>query len=370
MDFGFSEEQLALQDLAKKIFRGLCSVESLAALEADAGGDGIHRVVWDGLGKAQMLGLALPEDVGGGGLGMIELCLLLEQAGDSVCPVPLIPTLTMAALPIAKFGTPGQRTALLPPVVRGDSVLTAALVESGDAPVTATRDGDSWVLSGTKDCVPALHVASRVLVPARTGENTIGVFIVDPNAAGVTVTPQVGTNGERLGRLELASVRMSLDAVLGDPLKGSAVVDFALERTYVGQCALELGIARHALILTAKYTTERHQFGRPIATFQAVAQRAGDAYVDVETIRLTVFRAAWLLDEGREATREIAVAKLVAAEAGHRVVCAAQHLHGGIGFDRDYPLYRYFLASKQNEFTLGAAASHVARLGLMIARES
>jgi alkylation response protein AidB-like acyl-CoA dehydrogenase len=366
MDFGFSEEQLALQDLAKKIFRGLATVESLAEVEAE--GEGIHRVVWEGLGKAQMLGLALPEDVGGGGLGMIELCLLVEQAGDSVCPVPLLPTLTMAALPIAKFGTPSQRQALLPPVVRGESVLTAALVESAD-PVLATRDGDGWVLSGTKECVPALHLATCVLVPARTGPNTVGVFLVDPKASGVTIARQVGTNGEQLGHLELASVRVSSGAVLGDPAEGAAIVDFALERTYVGQCALELGIARHALILTAKYTTERHQFGRPIATFQAVAQRAGDAYIDVETIRLTLFRAAWLLDQGRDARHEIAVAKLVAAEAGHRVVCAAQHLHGGIGFDRDYPLYRYFLASKQNEFTLGSAAFHVARLGRMIANE-
>jgi alkylation response protein AidB-like acyl-CoA dehydrogenase len=140
-----------------------------------------------------------------------------------------------------------------------------------------------------------------------------------------------------------------------------------MDRIHLAQCALALGIARRALILTAKYATERHQFGRPIGTFQAVAQRAGDAYVDVESIRLTLFRAVWLLDHGRDAAHEIAVAKIVAAEAGHRVVCAAQHIHGGIGFDRDYPLYRYFLASKQNEFSFGAASAHTARLGRMIA---
>jgi alkylation response protein AidB-like acyl-CoA dehydrogenase len=366
MDFGFSEEQLALQELAKKIFRGLATVESLVEVEAQ--GDAFHRVVWDGLAKAQMLGLALPEDVGGGSLGMIELCLLLEQAGDSVCPVPLLPTLVMAGLPIAEFGTPSQKKALLVPVVRGESVLTSALVESND-PIVATRDGGDWILTGTKECVPALHLASYVLVPARTGPDAVGVFLVDPKAHGVTVTRQTGTNGDQLGRLELASLRVRASDVLGDPEKGADIVDFALQRTYVGQCALELGIARHALILTAKYTAERHQFGRPIGTFQAVAQRAGDAYIDVESIRLTLFRAAWLLDEGRDARREILVAKIVAAEAGHRVVCAAQHLHGGIGFDRDYPLYRYFLASKQNEFTLGSAASHVARLGKLIASE-
>jgi alkylation response protein AidB-like acyl-CoA dehydrogenase len=164
----------------------------------------------------------------------------------------------------------------------------------------------------------------------------------------------------------LNAVRVRAADVLGDPLKGAEIVEYALDRTQLGQCALELGIARRALILTAKYATERHQFGRPIGTFQAVAQRAGDAYIDVETIRLTLFRAAWLLDAGRDARAEIAVAKMIAAEAGHRVVCAAQHIHAGIGFDRDYPLYRYFLASKQNEFAYGSASYHRARLGRMI----
>ncbi len=367
MDFGFSEEQLVVADLAKKIFRGLAPPESLAAV--DAAGEGIHRTVWDGLAKAQMLGLAFPEDVGGGALGMIELCLLLEQVGDSACPVPVLPTLVMAGLPIARFGTLAQRKTLLEPVLRGESILTFALVPSAD-PVQARPDGDDWVLHGVTDCVPALPLASHVLVPARTGEGAVGVFVVDARASGASSVRQIGTSGESLGRLSLDGVRVARTDVLGDPMKGADVVRFALARTHVGQCALELGITRRALILTAKYATERHQFGRPIGTFQAVTQRLGDAYIDVETIRLTVFRAAWLLDQGRDAEHEIAVAKIVAGEAGHRVVCAAQHVHGGIGFDRDYPLYRYFLASKQNEFFLGSASAHAARLGRLIAADA
>jgi alkylation response protein AidB-like acyl-CoA dehydrogenase len=364
MDFGLTEDQLALQDLTKKIFRGLAPSESLRAVEA--GGNGLHRVVWEALAKAQLLGIAFPEDVGGAGLGMTELCLLLEQVGDSVCPVPVLPTLVMAGLPIARFGTADQRKALLEPVLGGDSILTAALVSSA-LPIDARPDGDGWVLHGATECVPALHLASRVLVPARTGERSFGVFLVDPRSPRARSERQIGTSGEILGRLSLDGVALRGADVLGDPRRGAEIVDYALDRTYLGQCALELGIARRALILTAKYASERHQFGRPIGTFQAVAQRAGDAYVDVEAIRLTLFRAVWLLDQGRDARQEIAVAKIVAAEAGHRVVCAAQHIHGGIGFDRDYPLHRYFLASKQNEFSFGSASAHLARLGRMIA---
>lgn len=370
MDFGFSEDQLALQDLAKKIFRGLAPVESLPAVEAED--DRFHRTLWDGLAKAEMLGVALPEAVGGGGLGFIELCLLLEQAGDAACPVPLVPTLVMAAMPIAEFGTPAQQAQLLSPVVAGESVLTAAL-ESGIAqPVTMTPEGDGWRLSGARDCVPALHLADHVLVPATDKNGQCRVFIVDTAADGVSLSRQVATNDEPLGRIELDGFRASASDVLGgesaaEP-NGHDIVRWTTQHTQLAHAALQLGITRRALIMTAQYSAEREQFNRPIGTFQAVAQRAGDAYIDVEVLRLALWRAAWLLAEGREATREVTVAKIFASEASHRVVLAAQHIHGGLGFDRDYPLYRYFLLNKRLEFCLGSASSHVANLGRMIAR--
>ena len=138
-------------------------------------------------------------------------------------------------------------------------------------------------------------------------------------------------------------------------------------RPTVALCAMELGIAARALKMTATYTSSRHQFDRPIATFQAVAQRAADAYIDVESIRVTTWQAAWRLAEGLPADDEVDVAKLFAAEAGHRVVYAAQHLHGGMGFDVEYPLYRYYLRSKQLELTLGCASEQLARLGRQLA---
>jgi alkylation response protein AidB-like acyl-CoA dehydrogenase len=132
---------------------------------------------------------------------------------------------------------------------------------------------------------------------------------------------------------------------------------------------MELGVAERALRMTAEYTTTRRQFDRPIATFQAVAQRAADAYIDVEAIRVATWHAAYRLSAGLPATEAVAIAKYFACEAGHRVVYAAQHLHGGIGFDLDYPLHRYYLWSKQIELTLGSAATHLARLGAELARQ-
>jgi alkylation response protein AidB-like acyl-CoA dehydrogenase len=127
------------------------------------------------------------------------------------------------------------------------------------------------------------------------------------------------------------------------------------------------GVAAEAVRITGEYTVSREQFGRPIATFQAVGQRAADAYVDAQAIRLTMLQAAWRLAAGFPADREVAIAKYWAAAGGQRVVHAAQHLHGGMGVDRDYPLHRYFLLAKQLELTLGGATRQLADLGRMLA---
>jgi alkylation response protein AidB-like acyl-CoA dehydrogenase len=129
------------------------------------------------------------------------------------------------------------------------------------------------------------------------------------------------------------------------------------------------GVCEEALRMTAEYTKTREQFDRAIATFQAVGQRAADAYIDTEAVRLTALQAMWRLDAGLPAAEEVAIAKFWTAEGGQRVVHAAQHLHGGIGVDRDYPLHRYFLWAKQIELTLGGTTPQLLRLGAMLAAE-
>jgi alkylation response protein AidB-like acyl-CoA dehydrogenase len=130
-----------------------------------------------------------------------------------------------------------------------------------------------------------------------------------------------------------------------------------------------VGVCEEALRLTAEYTKTREQFGRVIASFQAVGQRAAEAYIDTEAIRLTAIQAAWRLASGLPAAEEVAVAKFWAADGGQRVVHAAQHLHGGMGVDRDYPLHRYFLWAKQLELTLGGATTQLRHLGALLASE-
>ncbi|MBI4516111.1 MAG: acyl-CoA/acyl-ACP dehydrogenase [Deltaproteobacteria bacterium] len=371
MDFSFTEDQNALRDLARKILEDHVTHDRLKQVEAQP--DWFDRAVWGELAKANLLGVSLPEDAGGSGLGLIELCVLLAEVGRVVAAIPALPALVLGALPIAEFGTAEQRQRYLPGVANGTSLLTAALIEvDNEEParplVTAKRDGANWRLDGIKTCVPAAHLAERLLVPARTGERTAGMFLVDPRAAGVELTRQQATNHEPQCRMTLSGALVTGGDVLGDPTGGAAIADWTVARALLGLCALQAGVTERAVQMTADYTKTREQFGRPIGSFQAVAHRAADMYIDAEAIRLTMWQAAWRLAAGLPAAEELAIAKFWAAEAGHRVVYAAQHLHGGIGVDIDYPIHRYLLWAKAIELTLGGATAQLLRLGAAMAQ--
>jgi hypothetical protein len=372
MDFSFTEAQGAVAGLARRIFDERLNPASLKAIEAEA--ERFDRKLWGELAQAGLLGTGVPEAHGGSGHGLLEVCSLLEEAGAAVAPLPLWETLVLGAMTVERFGDGAQQARLLARVASGDCILTAALAEpDGSDPVrvrtTARMNGGSWRLDGVKTCVPAAALAERIVVPAGTGGSSLGLFLVDPRAAGVKLERQIATTGDVQYRMSLDGAHVANEDVLGDPSCGGAMLDWLLPRATVALCAMELGVASRALRTTATYTSSRQQFERPIATFQAVAQRAADAYIDVESIRVTTWQAAWRLSEGLAAGEAVAVAKLFAAEAGHRVVYAAQHLHGGMGFDVEYPLYRYYLRSKQIELTLGNASEHLTRLGQMLARE-
>lgn len=388
MDFDYSEEQEAVRELADRIFTERATHERLKALEAAADGEGpMDRELWAELAAAGLLGIHLGEDVGGAGLDFLAACLVIEAAGRTGAYVPVVETMVYGAVPIERFGTAAQRTAWLPGVAGGEIILTAALSElaggvvvtGGTTPATiaveqAGADGD-WRLSGTKACVPAAFVADALLVPATcTGADGsaagIGVFIVDTDADGLELTRQSTTTGRPEAIVELDGVTVSADRRLGDgSTDGAAVVELITDFATTALCVEEAGTTAAALALTAQYTKTREQFEKPIATFQAVGQRAADAYVDTEAIRLTAWQAAYRLAAGLPAGPEIAVAKYWAAEGGQRVVHAASHLHGGVGVDRDYPLHRFFLRTRQIELTLGSANESLRRLGRILATE-
>ncbi|MGH8986754.1 MAG: acyl-CoA dehydrogenase family protein [Acidimicrobiia bacterium] len=374
MDFTFDDVQRDLRDLARKILDEQITTERLKELEE--AGDPYDRRCWTDLADTNLLGVALPEDVGGSGYGLMELCVLLEEVGRHVAPVPLLATVGTGALPIAELGSAELRSRFLPSVVEGRSILTAALQEPGHADplaptTTATRDGGGWRLDGEKLGVPYAPLAEAILVPASTGDGNAAVFVVTPDADGLSIEKATATNGEPQGHVSLAGVRVEASDALGDPTASDAdTVEWIHDRALAGLCATAVGVFERALRITAGYISERKQFERPIATFQGATLRAADAYIDTEAIRVTSWSAIWRLAAGRDARDELAIAKFWVADGGQRVAHACQHLHGGIGATTDYPIHRYFIWAKWLEHTLGGAPEHLLHLGDSLAAGS
>jgi 3-oxocholest-4-en-26-oyl-CoA dehydrogenase beta subunit len=361
MDFSLSEAQTELAGLSRKILA-----------ERDA-----PERQWADLASAGVLAAGLPEALGGAGLGLLEQCSVLTELGRAVSPAPYLTSVVLGAGAIAGFGSPVAQRRWAAPAGGGSVVITVALAEEdGDDPSSpsarAERAGDGWRLTGVKTVVPAATSADLMLVPA-AGPDGVLVFLVEPSDDGVSVQSQALTDGADAGRLVLDDVALDPDRVLGGVPGGAEVTNWLVSRGTVGVCAVQAGVLERALELTAEYARSREQFGRPIGSFQAVAQRLADAYIDVEAVRLTMWQAAWLLAAGRagdpEVDAAIASAKFWAADAGHRVAHTAVHVHGGIGIDTSYPLHRYFVAAKRAEFTLGGATAQLRRLGDILADE-
>ena len=373
MDFTFTEEQLAVAEAAAAILQGMADVERVAEIEA--GDDRFDEALWTELAKANLLGLAVPEEYGGSGLGLTELCLVLEQQGRAVAPVPLWATLVLGALPLAHFGTPQQQARWLPAVAAGDVRLSATLTEVAASArnrptVHAERDGPGWRLHGTAFAVPQAHLAARVLVPAAVhggpDDGTI-VGLVDPTGPGATLERATTTDHQIHPHVHLDGTPVGSADVVAGPGDGAGAVAWMLDRARTGLCAIQLGVTEEAVRRAAAYLNQRHQFGRPLSSFQGTMLRAADAYIDTEAIRVTTWQAAWRIDENLPATEAVAVAHWWASEAGQRVVHATQHLHGGLGADISYPIHRYFLWGKQIELMLQGPSAELSRLGSLLA---
>ena len=364
MDFELRDTQRELAGLARQILADNVTPERLKA--AEAAGTHFDRELWQTLAASGVVGAALPENIGGGGLDFLEQCSVLIEIGRTVAPVPYLPTV-LAAAALGYFGTDEQRSTWATPAASGSLVLSLALaedlVDDAESPqTTAEPTADGWLLSGAKAVVPFGDVADAFLVSASTVDG-VRLFVVLPSDAGVTSTAERVVDGDTVVTLELAGVTLGADRLV----PGQDVAHWLIARTTVALAAYQTGVLEQALALTSSYAREREQFGRPIGSFQAVAQRLADAYIDVEAVRLTMWEAAWRIASALSCPTEIATAKFWAADAGHRVAHTAVHIHGGTGIDMDGLTHRYFTAAKRTEFALGGATAQLRVLGAELA---
>lgn len=337
MDYSLTEDQAAIAELAEKIFRE----QVTDTVQADYQ-DSFNAGLWRTLADAGLTGLGMAEQHGGSAMGFIAQCLVVQAQGTVLAQVPLAETL-LAAQALEAGGISDG----LAQLASGDGWLSLSLGEG------LTLEGAT--LQGELNLVPWAEGALYLVV--RAGERLLAL---KPAQSAVEFMPQRVSNGRPTWRV-LVKGAQALD------LGGPEAITRVQQRQQVMTAALQLGVAQEALRRTAVYTSERKQFGKPLAAFQAVAHRAADGYMDIEALRGVVDSAMWRLEEGLDATLQAGAARWWAAETSHRVSHTAQHLHGGIGADLQYPIHRYFLWSKQLEFDLGGASHQLAAMGRHLA---
>ena len=371
VDFVFTEEQDELRSLAAKVVSDHASPERLGAMERS--GEPFDRGLWRAAADAGLLGAGIGDPFGGG-MGLTGTCIVLEELGRHVAPLPLWAGSCVAGSTLDRYGTHDQRRTLLPGICSGSLIVTAALEDplegagsEGTGGLRAEPDGPGWRLFGEKIAVPYLPQADRVMVAAGRPDGATGMFLLDPGSAGVTVLPGWSTTGEPLGTLELTGTRIDVGGVIGGEADEAA--SYAYRVGVAGLCATAAGVLAGGLRVTADYIAVRQQFGRPIASFQGPAMRIADAYIDVQAVWVAAWSAIWQLDTGRPAEDALAIAKFWVADGGQRAVHAFQHLHGGMGLDIDYPIHRYFQWAKALEVALGGASTQLERLGDLLAEE-
>jgi alkylation response protein AidB-like acyl-CoA dehydrogenase len=370
MDFSLTAEQREIQALAREV------AEAEIAPNASAW-DREHRFpaeLFRKLGEVGLMGVCVPEELGGAGADFLSYILVLEELSraDAGVGVTVAVHTSAATLPIVSFGTEEQRARFVPPLARGETLGAFALTEpdagsdAGALRTAAVADGDGWRLTGSKQwCTNGSH-AGTFLVFARTNASTEGArgvsaFLLDAEHVEVTREEEkLGLNSSSTADLRLDGARVGRDRLLHEENRGFAVAMATLDGGRIGIAAQAVGIARAAYETARAYALERQQFGRRIGEFQAIQFKLADMATEIDAARLLTHRAAWLKQQGRPHKEEGAKAKLFASETARRQTAEAIQILGGYGYTKDFPVERYFRDAKITEIYEGT--SEVQRL--------
>ena len=362
MDMEFTEEQQALQTTA----RSFLSAESplSAAREMESSEDGFSRELWKKMADLGWLGLTHSEDVGGAGMGSVELVVLAKELGRTLCPSPYIQTVILAGGAIAAAASNEQQQRLLPAIISGETVIAFALQEENayydarSVSATATKDGDGYVLNGTKMFVEFASAADRVLVVARTaGEppanDGLALFLVDPNDVNVQLEPLNTMARDRQFQMKLDGVKVAPEDVIGTPGEAWDALEGVLERGVVALCGYMVGASESIHATTTAFAKERIQFGRPIGSFQAIQHYLALSITEILAADTTVFYAAWTLDEGEPSREIVAKAKAFAGDTFRKASDLGAQIHGGIGYDESMDTTLFLRRGKQYQLSMG-----------------
>ncbi len=376
MDFCLTDEQRLLQQTVREFAEAEIRPHVRAWDEAQQ----FPRELLSGLAALGLMGIQFPEHWGGAGMSAIDYCICLEELArvDPSVALSVAAHNGLGPAHIQMFGTDAQKARWLPPLARGEQLGAWALTEPGagsDAAgmrTVARRDGDSWVLDGTKTFITHGASADVIVVMASTdrarGAKGISAFVVERGTPGLRAgrkEDKLGMRASETTEVVLEGCRVPADHLLGEEGTGFIAALQVLDAGRIGIAALAVGLAQGAFEAARDYAASRRQFGQPIASFQAIQWKLADMAVRIEAARLLTYRAAGLKDRGGRTTLESAMAKLYASEIAVRAAEDGVQIHGGYGFVKDYPAEKYFRDVKLT--TIGEGTSEIQRL--VIARQ-
>ncbi len=368
MAFGTSEEQ---EELRASVHRFVSDRAPLSRVRELMGSGEIDKEFWSQAGaQLGLQGIAIPEEYGGSGFTFGEQAIVLEELGSGLYGGPYLPSAVLAAYALLASPDEGARQEFLPGIASGETIATLAFTEEDGSwdpasiRLAAAKSGDGWVLDGHKSFVLSGAEATLFLVVA-VADGGLSLFAVDAAAPGLTAAALPALDQTRnLARLGLDAVPARLIGSAGD---AAAILDRVLDVAAIALAAEQLGGAQHALDITVDYTKTRHQFGRPIGSFQALKHRMADLLMEVESLRSAVaYAAAAVADDSDEVPALASLVKAYASETYFHVAAEMIQMHGGIGFTWEHDAHLFFKRAKSTELFLGDGAYHRERLAQRI----
>ena len=365
-----NDEQKMLSKTAHEFIRERAPAGRLRTFRDTKDEFGFSRDLWNEMAELGWLGLQIPEEYDGLGLGFFDLCVVLEESGRELMPEPFVSTLLLGTQALLLGGTEIQKQELLPAVASGRKLVALAYEEAGSrgdlwSMETAARSsGDLFELSGEKIQVLDGHIADTIIVSAATsGTPGAGVrstlFLVDPNQPGVTITRQYRIDGHNAAIVQLDDVKLARDRVVGELDGGAILMQSILDRAGVGLAAQMLGGSEQAFADTLAYLKERELFGVPIGSFQVLQHRAVALYTEIALLRSVVLAAARLIDERPEDVPRLAsLAKALGSETFLHVAKEAIQMHGGIGVTDEHDIGFYIKRAQATYMTFGEPSQH------------
>ncbi len=370
MDFGLDKEQEMLRKSFSEFLSKECPFDTIRDIKkSDAG---YSKNIWKKMARLGWLGLVFEEKYGGSQGSFLDLFILFEEIGKVLLPSPLLFGNVLPGLLIQEAGSDELKSKYLPLLIDGKTIITLALFnENGamdkDQPgVEAEKSANGgYVLNGTRLLVPYVPVADKILLCVDIkGKGATGpaLVFVDRDSAGLTATPVNTITDEKSYAVAFENVAIPKENILGNIGMGNDILDHVLPRATVLKCGEMIGGLRRVLDMTVAYAKERHQFGRPIGSFQAVQHYCADMAIFLDGAVLIAYHAASLLSRNKPCAKEVAMAKAWCSDSYKQCTWMSQQIHGGIGFTEEFNIQLFYKHAKESELMFGHAKYNRSRV--------